>query len=185
VDLPGPALGLLELESIARGMVVADALVKKASVRISHAEAVTPGKYLLIFSGPVAEVEESFKEAEAVGGAMVIDRLLLPQLSLGVARAMAGKPDLMQPGEAIGIVETHTVASAIKAADTAAKRANIRLTRLHLAKGIGGKGYFTISGSQADVEEALAGAGSSIEPHLLVTTEIIQRPHPDVLGPVF
>ncbi len=166
-------------------MVVADALVKKAAVRIALAEAVTPGKYLLIFSGPVAEVEESFKAGERVGGALVIDRLLLTQLASGVARALSGKPDVMQPGDSIGIVETHTVASAIKAADTAAKRANIRLTRLHLAKGIGGKGYFTLSGSQADVEAALEGAGASIEPSLLVTTEIIERPHGDLLGPVF
>ncbi|MBS1152083.1 MAG: eutM 1 [Myxococcaceae bacterium] len=185
MELPGPALGLIELESIARGMVVADALVKRAAVRISFAEAVTPGKYLLIFSGPVAEVEESFKAALLSGGPLVIDRLLLPQLSPGVARALSGKPDLLRPGEAVGIVETHTVASAILAADTAAKRANIRLTRLHLAKGIGGKGYFTIAGSQADVEAALEGAGASIEPSLLVTTEIIERPHPDLQGPVF
>ena len=185
MELPGPALGLIELESIARGMVVADALVKRAAVRISFAEPVTPGKYLLIFSGPVAEVEESFKAALLSGGPLVIDRLLLPQLSPGVARALSGKPDLMRPGEAVGIVETHTVASAILAADTAAKRANVRLTRLHLAKGIGGKGYFTIAGSQADVEAALEGAGASIEPSLLVTTEIIERPHPDLQGPVF
>lgn len=184
MQLPGPALGLVELESIGRGMVVADALVKKAAVRISLAEAVTPGKYLLIFSGPVAEVEESFKAAEAVGGALIIDRLLLPQLSAGVARALAGNPDAMKPGEAVGIVETHTVASAIKAADTATKRADVRLTRLHLARGIGGKGYFTLAGTQADVEAALEGAGSAIEPHLLVTTEIIQRPHVDLSGPV-
>ncbi len=166
-------------------MVVADALVKKATVRISFAEAVTPGKYLLIFSGPVAEVEESFKAAEEVGGALVIDRLLLPQLDPGVARALDGKADLMRPGESVGIVETHTVAAAIKAADTAAKRANVRITRLHLAKGIGGKGYFTLAGPQADVEAALEGAGASIEPNLLVTTEIIERPHRDLFGPVF
>lgn len=184
MELPGPALGLIELESIARGMVVADALVKKASVRISLAEAVTPGKYLLIFSGAVGEVEESFKAAEAVGGALIIDRLMLAQLSPGVARALAGSPDAMREGEAVGIVETHTVAAAIKAADTAAKHANVRLTRLHLARGIGGKGYFTISGAQADVEAALERAGASIEPHLLVTTELIARPHRDLTGPV-
>jgi len=185
VELPGPALGLLELESIARGIFVADVLVKRATVRLALAEAVTPGKYLLVFSGPVAEVEESFKAADAAGGALVIDRLLLPQLALGVARALDGKPDQMKQGDAVGIVETHTVASAIKAADTAAKRATVRLTGLHLAKGIGGKGYFTIAGTQADVEAALEGAASSIEPNLLVTTEIIQRPHPELRGPVF
>ena len=55
MDLPGPALGLIELESIARGMVVADALVKKAAVRISLAEAITPGKYLLIWKNAHGE----------------------------------------------------------------------------------------------------------------------------------
>jgi microcompartment protein CcmL/EutN len=185
VELPGPALGLIELESIARGMVVADVLVKKAAVRIALAQAVTPGKYLLIFSGPVAEVEESFRAAELAGGALVIDRLLLTQLAAGVARALSGKPDAMRTGDAVGIVETHTVASAIKAADTAAKRAEIRLTQIHLAKGIGGKGYFTLAGVQADVEAALEGAASAIEPSLLVTTEIIERPHPELRGPVF
>ena len=185
MELLGPALGLLELESIARGMVVADALVKRAAVRLARAEAVTPGKYLILFSGPVAEVEESFKAAEAAGGALIIDRLLLTQLALGVARALGGKPDAMLPTDAVGIVETHTVASAIKAADAAAKRAQIRVTSLHLAKGIGGKGYFTIAGVQADVEAALEGAAASIEPSLLLTTEIIQRPHRELRGPVF
>ncbi len=166
-------------------MVVADALVKQAAVRIALAEAVTPGKYLLIFSGPVADVEEAFKAAEATGGSLVIDRLLLSQIDAGVVRALNGKCDLHVEGDSIGIVETNTVAAAIKAADTAVKRANVRITRLHLAKGIGGKGYFTISGPQADVEAALEGAGAAIEANLLVTTEIIERPHGDLMGPVF
>ena len=48
LPLPGPALALLELDSIARGYVVADAVVKRAPVTLSLAEAVTPGKYLLL-----------------------------------------------------------------------------------------------------------------------------------------
>ena len=164
---------------------MADALVKRASVRLALAEAVTPGKYLLVFSGEVAEVEESFKAAEAAGGTLIIDRLYLPQLATGVARALEGKADKMRPGDSIGIVETHTVSAAIKAADVAAKRAEVRLTQLHLARGIGGKGYFTIAGAQADVEAALEGAAAAIEPNLLVTTEIIQRPHRELSGPIF
>jgi microcompartment protein CcmL/EutN len=180
----GPALGLLELESIARGLVVADVLVKRAAVRIFRAEAVSPGKYLLLFHGPVAEVEESFAAGAAAGGPMVIDRLLLPQLAFGVARALGGTADAMIAGDAVGIVETHTVAAAIRAADTAAKRANVRLTRLELAKGIGGKGWFTLAGPQGDVEAALDAAGAAIDASLLVTTEIIERPHRELKGPV-
>jgi microcompartment protein CcmL/EutN len=185
MELLGPALGLLELESIARGVVVVDQLVKKARVHVFVAEAVTPGKYLVLFSGEVAEVEESMRAGELTGGPMVIDRLLLPQLAHGVRLALSGRPEARQARDAVGIVETHTVASAVLAADTAVKRAKVRLTQLHLAKGIGGKGWFTLAGEQHDVEAALDGAGASIQPQLLVTTEIIQRPHADVPKSVF
>ena len=38
IDVPGPALGLVEVQSIARGITVADAMVKRAQV------ALTPGR---------------------------------------------------------------------------------------------------------------------------------------------
>lgn len=180
----GPALGLLELESLARGIVVADALVKKAAVRIAIAEAVTPGKYLLVFTGGVAEVEESFRAGEEAGGALVIDRLYLPHIAELVLAAIEGRFSKLAPNDAIGIVETHTVGSAIRAADAAVKRAQVKLTHMQLARGIGGKGWFTIAGEQHDVEAALEGAGAAVQAPLLLGTEIIQRPHADLLGRV-
>jgi microcompartment protein CcmL/EutN len=180
----GPALGLLELESLARGVVVADALVKQAAVQIAIAEAVTPGKYLLVFSGPVAEVEESFRAGEAAGGKLIIDRLLLPHVAESVVAALEGRLDAVTAEDAVGIVETHTVAAAIKSADAAVKRAPVRLTALQLAKGIGGKGWYTLAGDQHDVEAALEGAAAAIGAGLLVGTEIIQRPHLELRGRV-
>lgn len=176
----GPALGLLELESLARGVVVADALVKKAAVHIALAEPVSPGKYLLVFSGQVAEVDESFREGIAVAGKVLIDRLYLPFVAEGVVSALAGRYEHASDGDSIGLVETHTVASALLAADTALKRARVGLTQLHLAKGIGGKGWFMVAGAQPDVEAALEGAAAAVASNLLVTTELIQRPHPDL-----
>jgi len=183
MKFPGPALGLFELESLARGVVVADALVKQAAVRIAIAEPVSPGKYLLVFSGPVAEVDESFREGVAVAGKVLIDQLYLPQVSLALVRGLEG--ELARGGDdAIGIVETHTVASALLAADTALKSAQVVLIQLQLAKGIGGKGWFTVAGAQHDVEAALERAAAAISPSLLVTTELIQRPHVDLRGAV-
>ena len=184
MKIAGPALGLLEIESIARGVVVVDALVKRAAVEVAIAEAVTPGKYLIVFSGPVAEVEESLGAAVATGGALVLDRLLLPQVAEAVRLGLTGTLARVGPRDAVGIVETHTVASAILAADTAVKRSKVKLTQLHLAKGIGGKGYFLVAGEQHDVEAALEGAAAAIEPTLLVATEIISRPHADLPGRV-
>lgn len=176
----GPALGLFELESLARGVVVADTLVKHAEVRIAIAEPVTPGKYLLVFSGPVAEVDESFRRGQEAAGRSLIDQLMLPQVSLELVRGLEGAFVASIDGDSLGMVETHTVASTLLAADTALKRAQVTLTHLQLAKGIGGKGWFTVSGAQHDVESALEQAAAAISATLLVTTELIARPHSDV-----
>ncbi len=181
----GPALGLLELESLARGVVVADALVKRAAVHIAIAEAVTPGKYLLVFVGGEAEVAEAFAAGQEVGGALVLDALHLPHVDERVAAALvSGRVERVGPDDAVGIVELHTVAATIRAADVAMKRALVRLTHLQVARGIGGKGWFTLAGAQHDVEAALEGAAAAVEPTLLVTTELIQRPHAELRGRV-
>ncbi len=183
--LPGPALGLLELESLARGVVVADALVKRAAVTIAVAEAVTPGKYLLIFTGPVGEVAESFEAGLAVGGAMVLDSLHLPHIAEAVVAALLhGQWAKVGADDAVGIVELHTVAATLRAADVALKCANVKLTHLQLAKGIGGKGWFTLAGVQHDVEAALEGAAAAVQAPLLVTTELISRPHAELRGKI-
>ena len=181
--IPGPAVALLELESIARGFIAADALVKRAPVRIAQAEPITPGKYLLLFSGGVAEVEESFAAGVEAAGATLIDKLLLPYAAEALVRGLTGRFH-SGLGESVGVVETHTVAAALLAADTALKRADVRLTGMQLARGIGGKGYFTLTGSLHMVEAALEAVALAVPQPLLVATELIQRPHPDLKGPV-
>lgn len=181
----GPALGLLELESLARGVVVADALVKQAAVHIVMAEPVTPGKYLLVFVGGEAEVEESFKAGLAAGGSTVLDSLHLPHIAEPVVNALLEhEVEKVTAADSVGIVELHTVAATLRAADAALKGAKVRLTHLHAAKGIGGKGWFTLAGEQHDVEAALEAAGASVQAPLLVATELIQRPHADLRGRV-
>ena len=181
----GPALGLFELESLARGVVVADALVKQATVQIVIAEAVSPGKYLLVFVGAEGEVLESFKAGLEAGGSLVLDSLHLTHIAETlVAALLTGQLAKVGPHDAVGIVELHTVAATLKAADVALKQANVQLTQLHLAKGIGGKGWFTLAGVQHDVEAALEGAAAAVQPSLLVATELIQRPHADLRGRV-
>ena len=56
-----PALGLLELESIAAGIEVGDAMAKRAPVELLRAGTVHPGKYLVLVGGDVADVEEALE----------------------------------------------------------------------------------------------------------------------------
>jgi microcompartment protein CcmL/EutN len=178
----GPSLALLELESLARGVVVADALVKRARVHLAVAEAVSPGKYLLVFTGGVAEVDEAYQAGLEVGGSLVLDRLLLPQIAAAIPAAMQGTLARSGMNDAAGVVETHTVAAALLAADTALKRAQVHLTHLQLARGIGGKGWFMLAGTQHDVEAALEGVLAVVPQPLLVGTELVQSPHVELRG---
>ena len=73
------ALALLEVASLARGVVVADAVAKRASIELIQCEPVSPGKYLILFAGGVAEVEESQAAGAAAAGEALVDRLFLPQ----------------------------------------------------------------------------------------------------------
>ena len=179
----GPSLGLLELESLARGVLVADVLVKKAAVQIVRAEAVSPGKYLLIFLGSVADVEESFNAGVEAAGSTLIDRLILPHVAEAVRDALVTPPNRASTAS-IGIVELHTVAATLRAADLCLKKAQVRLTQFELAIGIGGKGWFMICGEQHDVEAALEAVVLSTEANLLVGTELIQQPHHEIRGPI-
>ena len=64
----GPALAVVELSSIARGHRVADAMLKRAPVRLMRADAISPGKFLVLVEGDVAAVDESFRVGTDVAG---------------------------------------------------------------------------------------------------------------------
>lgn len=179
----GTALAILELESISRGIRVADAVVKKAAIQWVKAEAVSPGKYLLIFSGDIAEVEASFAEGVELSGSVLLDKLFLPHAAPGLLDCLLGHIS-KEWNESLGIVETHSAASAVLAADSALKATDVQLKEMHLATGIGGKGYFTLSGALHQVEAALECAAAALPASLLVATELIQNPHPELRGVV-
>ena len=174
----GPAIALLELESIARGFFVADAMVKKSPVRLLMTEPVTPGKFLILVDGEVAEVEAAFAEGLDLAGAGLVDKLFLPRADPALSAAIRGD---CSPGPllSVGVVETRSVASALLAADAAVKAAEVRLVRMQLARGIGGKGYFALTGTLDMVEAAILAGATAIAPELLAATETIPAPHPD------
>ena len=75
-----PAIGLVELNSIARGIIVMDAMLKKAPVKLVEAMPICPGKYIVLIAGEVSPVESSLKVGLEVGGVYVVDDLFLPNV---------------------------------------------------------------------------------------------------------
>ncbi len=177
-----PALACLELSSIARGFRTCDEMVKKAQVRVLEAGTVCPGKYIIVIGGEVEDVNQSFERGLEVAGTAAVDRLILPNAHSQLIPAIGATAKIGEV-DAAGVVETFAVASAILAADAACKRAAVQLIELRLARGLGGKAFFTMTGSQADVEASVQAAEEAVSKGsgLLFRTEVIPRPHPEMV----
>jgi bacterial microcompartment shell protein len=180
-EIAGPALGVVELSSVARGVVVADAMVKKAPVELVFARAVSSGKFVVLVSGAVADVEEAMACAVETAQATLVDRLMLAQAADGVRAALRREAREVGAVDAVGIFETFSVASTLLAADAAVKAAAVEVAELRLADGMGGKAYFVVAGAQADVEAALFAAEHVTATGMLLGREVIARPHEDLL----
>lgn len=149
-----PALALLELDSIAAGIEAGDAMAKRAPIDVIRAGTVHPGKYLILLGGAVADVEEALDAGREVGASSVLDVVFLPNVHPELVAAIRGERRAAE-GEALGVIETATVAPIIEAADAGLKGARVRLLELHLADDLGGKGYLLFDGPLADVEAAV------------------------------
>lgn len=177
-----PAIAILELDSISAGIVAGDAMVKTSPISSIHAGTVHPGKYLVLVAGDTASVEIAVDTGREVGGAHVRDWVFLPDIHPEVATAIVGKSDgASLVGEALGVLETTTVAAVIDAADAGVKAADVRISSVRLADGLGGKGYVLISGVVAEVEAALEAAIERTGPHgTLVRSDVIAQLHEEM-----
>jgi bacterial microcompartment shell protein len=150
-----PALALLEFDSIAVGIEAGDAMAKRAPIDVLRSGTIHPGRYLVLVGGSVGDVEEAFGAGSEVGGPCLLDTVFLPNVHPQVVAALRGARQV-GGGEALGIIETETVASVICAADAGVKGANVRLLDLRLGDGLGGKGYLLFDGVVSEVEAAVA-----------------------------
>lgn len=149
-----PAVAVLELASIAVGIETGDAMVKRAPVDVVRAGTIHPGRYVVLVAGGVADVEEAYAAGVAVGEGCLVDSVLLPNVHPAVVAGLRGTRRTGS-GEALGVVETATIAAIVDAADAGLKGTKVDLLELRLGDGIGGKGYLLFDGDLADVEAAV------------------------------
>lgn len=176
------AIGMVEFNSIARGIYVADQMVKISDVEIVTAAPTCPGKYIAIVYGDVAAVEASVQIGERMAEEFFVDSLLIPNVDAGVFPAITGAtmPERVQ---AVGIIESFSLATMIVCADAVLKAAEVEAIELRLGNGLGGKAYFTFTGDVAAVKAGNdAGVAIAQEQGLLVNAEVIPSPS-DLLIP--
>ena len=173
-----PAILLLEFDSIARGIRAGDAMAKRAPLATLHAGTVHPGKYLVLAGGEVAGVEEARAAGRMAASDALVGEVFLPEVHRDVVAAILGE-HRRQPDEALGIIETKTVAAVLGAADAGAKGARVSLLEVLMADGLGGKGYLLFAGTVSEVEAAVEiGVASLGSPSQLVASEVIAQLDP-------
>ena len=112
------AVGVIEIRSIAKGIEACDDALKSANIRLVSAHPSCPGKYEMILTGPLSDVQTSLERVRDTYGRYVIDAVLMGRIDETVVRALLGGQNAKAEG-ALGVIETFSASSAIKAADTA------------------------------------------------------------------
>ncbi|MDZ7724110.1 MAG: BMC domain-containing protein [candidate division KSB1 bacterium] len=176
-------IGVVELSSIYKGFEVQDTLLKRARVEKLLARTICSGKYLILVKGEIGDVETAMQQARETGGFAIVLAETVSNVHPDVLRALSGTGSLETP-EAPGllIIETFSVAAAIKAADIAVDEADINLLRIHAAMAIGGKGMILATG---DMEALQSAADPAIEylkqDGCLAGFTLLSNPHQDLL----
>jgi microcompartment protein CcmL/EutN len=175
------ALALIELDSVASGLAALDTMVKQAPIEVLEANLVEPGKFLILYTGGVAEVEESHQRVMDVFQESVGSSMFLPMVHGGLVDGLRGT-EQRKVDDALGVVEGTDVASTLLSADGALKGADVDLVGIRVAIGLGGRGYFLVSGAQHDVQASIDVAASVLEPlGRLHRIELIARPHDEMV----
>jgi len=118
----------------------------------------------------------------SAGHFSVIDSFVIPNLHEAVFPAISGTTKV-EALEALGIVESFSVASLIEGADAAVKAANVMLIEIRLAMALGGKAFVTMTGNVAAVQSAVDAAAQVVgQKGMLVNKVVIPNPRPELLN---
>lgn len=173
-------IGLVELNSIARGIEVADFMLKAAEVNLLRANSICPGKYIVLIAGDVGAVKASIEVGLEIGKEYVVDSLVLPSVHPQLIKAINGTTEIYEL-KALGVLEFFSIATSIVAADIAAKAALVDLIEIRLGFAIGGKAFITLTGDVSSVREAIeAGARAGEESGMLVNKVVIPSPRKEL-----
>lgn len=158
-----PALAAIEFDSVPSGIFAADAVLKKSPISLLRAGTIGSGRYLLVFAGSTASVEEAAQEAMYHGGNDVADSTFLPDIAPALYDGLLGERRTMGEGPIL-ILETPTVSACLEATERALKGVPVELLELRAGDPrMAGKGLAILQGDLYDIEEAESLATAALE----------------------
>ena len=151
------SVGVIELKSIAKGVEATDAALKSAGVQMVSAHPSCPGKYEIILTGSISNVTSAVEHVLSKFEGYVIDSSIMGRIDEQVIAALFGTQTGNKSGS-LGLIETFSAATSIKAADLAVKTAKVEIYDLRVSRGLGGKGVVMLTGEVGDVTAAVEAA---------------------------
>ena len=174
------SIGVIELKNIPKGVEATDAALKSAGVDMVSAHPSCPGKSELILTGSISNVTAAVSHVLAKFESYVIDSSVMGRIDEQVITALFGTQTGERKGS-LGLIETFSAATAIKAADIAVKTARVQIFDLRVSRGMGGKGVVMLTGEVGDVTAAVeAGSAYAQGQGMLSSNSIIAAPHADL-----
>jgi len=169
------SLGMIELNSIARGIEAGDTIIKTANVKLVAAYAACPGKYVVMVRGEVSAVKSAIQAGTKIAGKSLIKDIVIASIHDQVFAALSRATEIIAKG-AVGIIETYSLATAVLVADAAVKAANVELLEIRLGRGLGGKSFLVLTGDVSSVKAAVEAAIiANKEDGLIAHTAVIPR----------
>ena len=174
------SIGVIELKSIPKGVEATDAALKSAGVDLVSAHPSCPGKYEIILTGSISNVTAAVSHVLAKFDNYVIDSSVMGRIDEQVISALFGTQTGRRQGS-LGLIETFSAATSIKAADIAVKTASVEIYDLRVSRGMGGKGVVMVTGDVGDVTAAVeAGANYAKDTGTLSSFSVIASPHSEL-----
>ena len=174
------SVGVIELKSIPKGVEATDAALKSAGVEMVSAHPACPGKYEIILTGSISNVQAAVEHVRSKFENYVIDSSVMGRIDEQVITALFGTQTTAKKGS-LGLLETFSASTSIKAADVAVKTARVEIFDLRVSRGMGGKGVVILTGEVGDVTAAVeAGANYAKTTGMLSSYSIIAAPHEEL-----
>jgi len=175
-----PALALLDVETVAHGVLASDLMVKRAPIALLRCGTIHPGRFLVLVGGSVASTEEAYRigvryaeSEDALRGSVFLGDVhpMLNDAVLGARREIEG--------EALGVIETRSSPALLSSVDAAIKSTPVVLAEVRLADDLGGHAFALVTGDLTDTETALAISTERAGDQLL-TTSLLPRLDPNL-----
>ena len=175
------SLGMIELNSIARGIEAADSIIKTADVTLVGAYASCPGKYVVMVKGRVSAIKSAIEVGAKTAGKSLVNDIIIANVHEQVFEALSSASDI-EPRGSVGIVETYSLATAVLVSDAAVKAANVDLIEIRLGRGLGGKAFVVLTGDVSSVTASVEAAiNANKDDGMIAHTAIIPRISKEIL----